>query len=110
MQKALSFIAVSLTAASFLLPAANAQSPQKPAALQQFLNDKFHCATMAAVVEFQEPTETARFETDIDKAADSIRNLTGLSYDSALFKIKADCDAQLMVDASTSSLAATANQ
>ncbi len=110
MQKVLSFVAISLAVASVHLQAAHAQAPQNPPALQQFLNDKFHCANMAAVVEFQDPRETARFEADIGRAADSIRSSSGLSYDRALFKIKADCDAQLTADAGNLSQPAAANQ
>lgn len=65
-----------------------------------FYKDGEHCANMAAVVENQEPRETARFESDIAAAVGSIqRQDPTVSYHLALLTIKAACDEKLWADA-----------
>ncbi|MDP9897411.1 hypothetical protein J2W32_006524 [Variovorax boronicumulans] len=65
-----------------------------------FYKDREHCANMAAVVEYQDPRETARFESDIAAAVGSIRRQDPtVSYNLALLTIKAACDEKLWADA-----------
>lgn len=71
-----------------------------PAAVQAFYADASHCSDMAAVPETQTDEEARRFSADMAKAVEALRSASpGLSYDKALFAIKAGCDKQLQADA-----------